>query len=90
MGKKAVRLIIKGLVQGVGFRASLREVALHYGVSGWVRNRNDGSVEALLEGDEEKIDAVILWARRGPPRARVTSVEKFDVQYIGLKEFRIR
>lgn len=90
MAKKAVRLLIKGIVQGVGFRAALREVALSYGVYGWVRNRNDGSVETYLEGEEEKLNAVIAWAKRGPPRARVSSVEIFEVPVIGLREFKIR
>jgi acylphosphatase/8-oxo-dGTP pyrophosphatase MutT (NUDIX family) len=69
------RLIVSGRVQGVGFRDSLIGVALEAGVSGWVRNRRDGCVEALLQGAPPSVDKMIDWARRGPPAARVTSVE---------------
>jgi acylphosphatase len=72
--KVAYRLTITGLVHGVAFRASLSEVARHHNVSGWVRNVVDGSVEAFLEGKEEDVRAVLEWAERGPPRARVDSV----------------
>ena len=68
------RLIVTGRVQGVGYRDALRDEALRHGVTGWVRNRRDGSVEALLQGTPEGIDAAISWAGRGPPLARVTDV----------------
>ncbi len=67
-------LIVTGRVQGVGYRDALREAAEKHKVTGWVRNRRDGSVEALLQGAPEAIDALIAWARRGPPMARVTDV----------------
>jgi acylphosphatase len=70
------RVVVSGRVQGVSFRASLREVALREGASGWVRNREDGAVEALLQGEEENVDAVLAWARLGPPGAHVSSVER--------------
>ena len=73
-------LRIAGRVQGVGYREALRETALAHGLSGWVRNRRDGSVEALLHGGEAAVDAVIAWARRGPPAARVDAVEIRDAQ----------
>jgi acylphosphatase len=69
------RLSISGRVQGVGFRHALRGEALARGVRGWVRNRRDGSVEALLQGEAVAVEAVIAWARRGPPAARVDRVE---------------
>jgi acylphosphatase len=68
------RLIVTGRVQGVGYRDSLRDEALRHGLTGWVRNRRDGSVEAVLQGTPEGIDATISWARRGPALARVTDV----------------
>jgi len=70
----ACRLTISGRVQGVGFRYALADEARTRKLSGWVRNRRDGSVEALVAGPEADVEAVIAWARRGPPAARVTAV----------------
>lgn len=69
------RLVIHGRVQGVGFRASLAREAQKQGVAGWVRNRHDGTVEAVICGSDEAVAAMIAWARRGPPGARVDHVE---------------
>ena len=71
---KTLRIVIHGRVQGVGFRFSLADLALQLGVDGWVRNRRDGTVEALLHGPEPAVDALHDWARRGPPGARVSEV----------------
>jgi acylphosphatase len=74
------RLIIEGRVQGVGYRASLAQEAIALGLHGWVRNRRDGSVEACVDGDVPAIEAVILWAKRGPPGAQVSKVTTADLE----------
>lgn len=71
---RSVRLHISGRVQGVGFRYAMREEAARRGVRGWVRNRGDGSVEALLQGEAADVEALIEWARSGPAGARVREV----------------
>lgn len=70
----ARRLVITGRVQGVGYRYWMREVAEAAGASGWVRNRRDGSVEAVVAGDDGAIDMVIAACRQGPPGAVVADV----------------
>lgn len=69
-----VRLLIAGRVQGVGYRISLQREARARQLDGWVRNRSDGRVEALIAGPAERIDSLLDWARQGPPGARVTEV----------------
>ncbi|CAG4884938.1 Acylphosphatase [Georgfuchsia toluolica] len=71
---EARRLVITGLVQGIGFRYHMVNAARRLGISGWVRNRRDGSVEAVIAGSAEAIAAMIHWARSGPPAARVDQV----------------
>jgi acylphosphatase len=66
---------VKGRVQGVGFRHALRHEAQLLGIKGWVRNRADGSVEALLQGDAVAVERLIAWARRGPSLAQVQSLQ---------------
>jgi acylphosphatase len=74
-GPVRAHLFISGVVQGVGFRASTREEARRIGVTGWVRNLEDGRVEAVVQGPREKVDDLIRWSRRGPSSARVDRVE---------------
>lgn len=69
-----VRIVVTGRVQGVGFRAATCRQAAQSGVSGWVRNRRDGSVEILAYGSLESVASLQQWARRGPPAARVQSM----------------
>jgi acylphosphatase len=69
------RLAIRGRVQGVFFRESMRIEAERLGVAGWVCNRLDGTVEAVVHGQPEAVEAIIAWARHGPEDARVTGVE---------------
>lgn len=66
---------IRGRVQGVGFRYSLQREARRLGLTGWVRNRSDGSVEAVAQGVPSAVEALIEWSRRGPPSAQVTDVQ---------------
>lgn len=75
MSQTRVNLKITGYVQGVFYRATTRETALRLGLKGWVRNRSDGSVEAVAEGDEAAVDNLIEWCRKGPPGATVHEVE---------------
>lgn len=72
-------LIIHGRVQGVWFRESMRQEALRLGVTGWVRNRMDGTVEAEVQGTPGAVEALVAWARRGPEQARVSTVESSEV-----------
>jgi acylphosphatase len=73
--KKTLRLVIRGRVQGVFFRESMRREAQHLSVAGWVRNRSDGSVEAAVQGELAAVDAIVRWAQRGPQHAQVEQVE---------------
>ncbi len=82
-------LRIEGLVHGVYFRAGMLEEATRQGVAGWVRNSPDGSVEAFLEGGRAAVESVVSWAHRGPPRARVDSVNVKKADAANLKGFRI-
>jgi len=83
-------LRIYGRVQGVFFRSSMREIAKKNGVTGWVRNVGDGSVEAVIEGEKKALERVIEWAHRGPPLARVDEVKvKWDKYRGEFEDFSI-
>jgi acylphosphatase len=71
-------IIVRGRVQGVGYRAFVERETLRRSVEGWVRNRRDGSVEAVLSGVQDKVDAVVEACRRGPYSARVERIDQRD------------
>ena len=75
-----VHLTITGIVQGVGYREAMRAVALAVGVTGWVRNRADRCVEAVVHGTQEDVETVVAWCHSGPPNARVESVKTRQVE----------
>jgi acylphosphatase len=90
MALKQLYLLVRGRVQGVYFRASTQREARRLGLSGWVRNRADGSVEILAEGDETAIRELYGWAQRGPSAARVDRVETRWRSFTGeYPDFRI-
>lgn len=78
-----VRLVITGRVQGVWFRGATRRQALSLGVTGWVRNRPDGSVEVVAEGAEESVRKLAQWCHHGPSSARVTRVDQTEEVWQG-------
>ena len=86
MSNQRIRIIVTGKVQGVFFRQSLKIKAKQNEIFGWVKNLKDGRVEAILEGDEEKINRIIEWAHGGPANARVEDVEihneKFNAEFL--------
>jgi acylphosphatase len=88
--QKKLHLVIHGRVQGVFFRESMRQEAQRLGVSGWVKNRNDGSVEAAVHGDTVAVDALVGWAQRGPELAHVERVDiaPDDGSYKGFEVIR--
>ena len=75
-----LHLRVSGRVQGVGYRAALRAEAQVNGISGWVRNRRDGTVEAVVQGSPEAVEKILAWAKRGPPAARVSDVSASTAQ----------
>jgi acylphosphatase len=84
------RVLVSGLVQGVAFRAACRQAAERQGVSGWVRNLPDGSVEAVFEGPAEAVDALVEWSRHGPRLAEVKEVRVQAEPTEGISGFQVR
>jgi acylphosphatase len=84
------RVVVRGRVQGVWFRESTRREAEARGVAGWVRNRDDGTVEAVFEGEPIAVSQVVTWCRIGPPRAAVDGIDVAEEPPEGLRGFRVR
>jgi acylphosphatase len=83
------RIVVHGRVQGVFFRDTTRRHAETEGVAGWIRNRPDGAVEAVFEGDEAAVERVVRFCSEGPRGARVERVERYEEQSEGLKGFSV-
>ena len=91
MGVVRRRVVVRGEVQGVFFRDSTRSEARSRGVSGWVRNCSDGSVEAVFEGPADAVEALVEWCRSGSSRATVEDVEVFEEEPSGAAaDFEVR
>jgi acylphosphatase len=86
---KRARVRIRGFVQGVYFRAETRDRAGSLGVAGWVRNVPDGTVEAVFEGEADRVDTLVAWCRRGPEGARVDDVAVEWEEPSGERGFRV-
>lgn len=84
------RLVVRGEVQGVFFRDSTEKEARSRGVAGWVRNRDDGAVEAVFEGDPDAVEALVEFCRSGPSRAEVDDVDVSEEEPEGLDVFETR
>ena len=82
-------MVVSGRVQGVFFRDSCQREAVAAGVTGWVRNRRDGAVEAVFEGDDDAVEAMVSWCRNGPSHARVDEVEVTTEEPRGERGFRV-
>jgi acylphosphatase len=84
------RVVVRGNVQGVFFRDSARRLATRESVAGWIRNRSDGAVEAVFEGEAEAVERLVRFCEQGPRGASVERVERFDETPEGLTGFSIR
>jgi acylphosphatase len=87
---RCVRVVVSGQVQGVFFRTTGAKLARELGVTGWIRNRPGGDVEAVFEGADDAVERLIAWCHEGPPHARVGRVEVADERPSGLGGFEIR
>lgn len=83
-------LLVRGRVQGVGFRRSTRRAAEELGLAGWVQNLPDGRVEVLVEGEAAVLERFLAWIRRGPPAARVDALECVEAAPSGRSGFEER
>ena len=80
-------IVVHGRVQGVFYRASAEEAAGRLGVGGWVRNRDDGTVEMVVEGEDDAVEQMVAWAREGSSQAQVSRVDVTDTEPQGHRSF---
>ncbi len=86
----AIRIVMSGRVQGVGFRAWAERRARERGLSGWIRNCRDGTVEAVFAGQKSRVDQIIDLCRSGPAHARVEVLERYEAEAPAMPGFQIR
>ena len=86
----AKRVVVRGRVQGVGYRYAMVDAADACGVTGWVRNRRDGSVEALVQGEPLAIESIIAWCRKGPSAAQVSAIDVSEATAEPATGFQLR
>ncbi|WP_109211511.1 MULTISPECIES: acylphosphatase [Microbacterium] len=86
---RRVHVTVRGEVQGVGYRYTMRMVAREAGVAGWVRNRRDGSVEAEVEGTDAQVDEMLAWMADGPPGSQVADATVTDAEPTGERGFEV-
>lgn len=84
------RVVVEGRVQGVFFRDTCRRLAQQAGVAGWARNRSDGSVEAIFEGEAQAVERLLAWCRTGPAHAVVTALKVSNEEPEGITGFSVR
>jgi acylphosphatase len=90
VAQKQLQMVVHGMVQGVYFRASTQREARRIGITGWVKNRGDGAVEIVAEGEEDAVKDLLAWAQHGPSTARVEGVDTRWRSYTGdFSEFKI-
>ncbi|TAN44174.1 MAG: acylphosphatase [Candidatus Methanoperedens sp.] len=86
-----VYVLVSGKVQGVFFRSGTKKIADELHLTGWVRNKDDGRVEAVFEGDKEIVDKMVEWCRKGPDYADIKDIQVISEKYIGeFKDFSVR
>ncbi len=90
MAEKRAHVIVSGRVQGVFYRSETEKAASAKGLKGWVKNRSDGTVEAVFEGDEEAVASMIEWCKKGSPRAKVDKVDVDWEEPKGESSFEVR
>jgi acylphosphatase len=90
MRDSRARVVVRGRVQGVFFRAEMQALARSLGIAGWARNEPDGSVQAVLEGERERVESMLGWCAHGPRGAHVEDVEVAWEQPEGLSVFRVQ